>query len=398
LTAACRQSVERMPILIREELLKQIPARRIKPFDGMSVTAAVWEEAHEYHRQQQRFHHLLNHGAGILAGLEVIASDPPDNSVYILPGIACDSSGQTIVLPEPLSFDLGAAQGLVYLLLSYGEGKPRPEGGGESDNTLYIHAQYGLEAGPTLPQTAYVEVARVRRQGRGAPIRDAPDRLSPQPNEIDLRFRRDIGTKAADVASIAVCYLGDSADKRHGRGVRFLANALRRSGDLAVCVDDQVPLAAGADLSGYTLVYLVGQGAFQLGPDEMNVLYAYLQGNGTLLFESCRRDAPPGDPPADAAFLDVLSSFGVQLNDLPSDHRLLAEPWLFAAPPPGFETEGAPIIKLSDGVILTNCDYGCLWQGERRGRAATREEIRTAMEWGRNLVAYALERRKQANK
>ena len=386
-----------MPTLIKEELLKELPSRRIKPFDGMSVTAAVWEEAHEYHRQQQRFHNLLNHGAGILTGLEVIASDPPDNSVYILPGIACDSSGQTIVLPEPLSFDLGAAQGLVYLLLSYGEGGPRTEGGSESDNTLYIHAQYSLEARPALPETGYVELARVRRQERGAPIRDAQDRVSPRSNEIDLRFRRDLGVKARAVASVAVCYLGGSADQRHGRGVGFLANALGRSGDLSLWVDHSVSLTAGADLSGYTLVYLVGLGAFRLSPDEMNVLYGYLQGRGTLLFESCRHDAPSGDSPAETAFLDMLSSFGVQLNELPSDHRLLVEPLLFAAPPPGFETEGVPTIKLSDGVILTNCDYGCLWQGERRGRVATREEIRTAMEWGRNLVTYAIERRRQAN-
>ena len=387
-----------MPTLIKEDLLKEVPIRRIKPFDGMSVTAAVWEEAHEYHRQQQRFHNLLNHGAGILTGLEAIASDPPDNSVYILPGIACDSAGQTIVLPEPLSFDLGAAQGTIYLLLSYGEGGPRTEAGGEGDNTLYIHAQYSLEAGPALPETGYVELARVRRQERGAPIRDAQDRWLPKPNEIDLRFRRDIGAKARDVASVAVCYLGGPADKRHGRGVNFLANALGHSDDLSLWVDDQVPLTAGADLSGYTLVYLVGLGAFRLTPDEMNVLYAYLQGHGTLLFESCRHDAPAGNPPADAAFLDMLSSFGLQLNELRPDHRLLVEPWLFAAPPPGFETEGAPNIRLSDDVILTDCDYGCLWQGERRGRAATREEIRAALEWGRNLVAYAIERRKQASR
>ncbi len=73
-----------------KDLLQEFPAKRIKPVDGLAVTAKVWEEAHEYHRQRQRFHAMLNHGAGVVTGLEVIASDPPDTAVYVQPGIALD--------------------------------------------------------------------------------------------------------------------------------------------------------------------------------------------------------------------------------------------------------------------------------------------------------------------
>ena len=51
----------------------------------MAVTAQVWEEAHEYHRQQLRFHALLSHRPGILAGLEVIASQPPGSRCTCCP-------------------------------------------------------------------------------------------------------------------------------------------------------------------------------------------------------------------------------------------------------------------------------------------------------------------------
>ena len=99
-----------------EELLQRYPTKRIKPVDGMAVTSEVWEEAHEYHRQSQGCHALFSHGPGILAGLEVIASDPPDTSVYILPGIAIDPVGQTIVLPQPVAYDIGhEMEGLLYL-------------------------------------------------------------------------------------------------------------------------------------------------------------------------------------------------------------------------------------------------------------------------------------------
>jgi hypothetical protein len=200
---------------------------------------------------------------------------------------------------------------------------------------------------------------------------------------------------------VAVSFVGGSAAE-HGQGALYLARALRGSkshpGDLHPWADIGVPLTPG--LASYTLVYLVAKGAFQLGRDEMNALYAYLQAGGTVLFESCRRDVKTSDHPADASFSDLQASFGFPLQELPPGHDLLVEPYLFAAPPPGFEMEGVPKVLLGEAagghVILSSCDYGCLWQGERRGRAASREEIRTAMEWGANLIAYALRNHQEA--
>jgi hypothetical protein len=151
-------------------------------------------------------------------------------------------------------------------------------------------------------------------------------------------------------------------------------------------------------LNAYTLVYLVAQSTFQLKPDEMNVLYAYLQAGGTILFEACRQAATGEKGTADAAFMDMLSSFGAKVGDLESGHALLTDPNLFGVLPAGFEMEDSPGLKLGDGVIISTFDYGCLWQRERRGRPATREEIRAAFEFGGNIVAYALARRKQASK
>ena len=85
----------------------------------------------------------------------------------------------------------------------------------------------------------------------------------------------------------------------------------------------------------------------------------------------------------------------MKLAELPKDHPLLTEPFLFGAPPPGFETEGAPTVMVADGVIFSTCDYGCLWQGDRRNGTAAREAIRAAHEWGSNIVAYAIVRSEQ---
>ena len=358
----------------------------------MAVTAEVWEEAHAYHRRQQQFHARWAHGAGIVVGLEVIASDPPDSSVYVRPGIAVDTQGQTIVLPEPLAYDLGESRGQLYLLLTYAEGPPQAEGNQE-DGPPYVNAHFGLEAVSVLPEIPHVELARIRRQGREAAIVDARDAAHPAENEIDQRFRRPIGTSAQQAVSLAVGYMGGPSGRRHGQGASNLAHALQRSG-VPAWVDDGVSLAVG--LENYALVYLVAEDAFQLDRDEMNALYAYLQEGGTVLIESCRHGTDGAAPPSDASFSDLLASLGVQLEELSPDHRLLREPFLFAAPPPGFEIEAEQQFLAGEGVLYSTYDYGCLWRGERRGRAATREEIRAALEWGGNIVAYALERRQAA--
>jgi hypothetical protein len=381
--------------VIQQDLIRTFPIRMISPFDGLSVTAEVWQEAHEYHRLRRQLYALFSHGAGIVTGLEVVASDPPDSSMYILPGMAVNDLGQIIVLAEPTAYDVGEADGLVYLLLSYGESRPRPGSGGDGeDGPLYVYAEFGIEAGPNLPDVSAVELARMRRRDAGAAIVDAQDAAQPGLNEIDLRFRRQVGHAPQEVAALAVSYAGEAKLERHALGASYLARALRRRGNCRVWVDCDVPLGPGLDY--YALVYLVGQGAFELSPEEMQVLYDYVQGGGTLFIESCRREVENGDPPADAAFADLLVSLGLELEE-GVERRLLVEPFLFAAPPPGFETQGTPGVRMGEGVILSTCDYGCLWQGERRHGPAARDEIRAALEWGENIVACALARRRRVN-
>ena len=148
--------------MLTREALSLFPNKRIRAIDGMAVTADVWEEAHDYHRQLNRLHTVLHHGAGIVTGLEVIASDPADNSVYLLPGMAVDSVGQTIVVPEPRSYDLGNADGRLYLIVAYNESRPQSAGS-------RVQATLTGIAGANLYESAKaVEVAALA--GRPAPV------------------------------------------------------------------------------------------------------------------------------------------------------------------------------------------------------------------------------------
>jgi len=375
------------------EYLNSFPTKRIKAVDGMAVTADVWEEAHDYHRHQQQLHARYAHGPGILSGLDVVASDPADTSVYIRPGAAIDDEGHTIVVAEPLSYDVaGATEGSFYLFLTFAESRPRSENGRVQEGApLYVHAEFGLETMAQPAGGATVELARMQRSKRGAIVRDAADAASPAADEIDLRFRKVIGASPAAPASLAVVHIGGSGG-RHGAGAAYLARTLRAAGK-PIFANDGVPLSAG--LAGYTLVYLVAHAGFQLSTDDMNSLYSYLQSGGTVFAESCRRDAQAANA-ADTSFNDLFSSLGIKLDTVATGHSLLVEPNLFAAPPAGYETDGLPIVRAGGGVVFSAADYGCRWQGERRSGAAGRDAIRTAHEWGGNILGLAMARHGQA--
>ncbi len=376
--------------MIDKDLLQSYPVKRLKPIDGLSVTADVWDEAHEYHRQCQRYHDLLAHGYGIVAGMEVIASSPADSQVYIMPGMAISPTGEQIVLAQPVSYDLGKAADMLLLLLSYGESKPTPDPGGSDGARLYIHSGGEVDVRPTLPAGPCIELARIRRMQKDAPITDAADPAHPQVNQIDLRYRRVLVQPTPVVSSVAVVYMGARGDGGHGKGMDLMVRSLNTSASLRASVDDGVGLVS---IDSYTLVHLTGQAAFQMKPEEMNALYTYVQNGGTVFIESTRAGLASGEPASDAIFTDLLGSFGIKLEEVRAGHDLLSNPNLFGAPPVGYEGPGKGKLLAGGGVVMSTADYASLWRGASRAGSATREEIRAAHEWGANLVAYAQSRR-----
>lgn len=375
-------------------LLKEFPNKRIRAMDGMAVTADVWEDAHNFHRQSQRFHNLFSHGSGVVTGMEVIASDPADTSVYILPGVAVDTAGRMIAIAEPTAYDIGRqVEGLLHVVLTFGESRPRSEGTQSTQEgaPLYVQTEFSIQALPTLPDAPHIELARVRRQGRTSAISDARNASQPGVNEIDLRWRRQNTSSVPETLGIGVFYAG-MTDHRHGSGLANLARAVTRTGHFRAVVDDNIPVTTGVD--DYGLVCVVAQRAFTLSPEEHNTIQAYVEAGGTVFLESCRREGT-GTPGSDQSFTELATAFGARPGDaLKGLHSLVTTPNLFMSLPGGYETQGTPTLSVSDGVIISTADYGCLWNGERRGSPASREDIRAAFELGENILQYALDRRK----
>ncbi len=371
--------------MFAQDVLRLYPQRRVKAYDGMAVTAETWDFAHDAHRRLLEVHTRFAHGPGIVHGLEVFAGDPPSAQIYVQPGFAVDDLGRTIIMPEQRGYDLRAIEGLIYLVLTYEESAPRTDGTQGEDAPRYVYSEYALQAMLALPQTPYIELARFRRQA-GAAIQNATDPEQPALNEIDLRSRTEVGAHVPTIVRAAVVTLGKMADPGHAAGAVNLARSLRTSGTEQRMVVDAF---AGLDRSfgGYDLLFLVGLEAVRLTREQVGALNEHMRAGGFIFYESCRSLAT-GDPIADSAFLELMGAMGITLQPVDATHPLLQAPNFFAIPPEGFETTGTPRLMTGNRVIFSSYDYGCIWNGRRRGRPAGRSEIRSALEWGQNMVAW----------
>ena len=74
--------------------------KRENPFEGLVIDADLWQDAHKYHRDQQRLHVLAFHQVGIAGGLQVTANDPANQSVTIHPGMGIDPEGNVILVSQ----------------------------------------------------------------------------------------------------------------------------------------------------------------------------------------------------------------------------------------------------------------------------------------------------------
>ncbi len=215
--------------------------------------------------------------------------------------------------------------------------------------------------------------------------------------KVKKQLGKGLATPApsSDAITIGISYLGQVNQQRHQRGINFLVRGLsRHHPSRQIKIEDNVPLTHS--LTRYTLVFLVGEQRFKHNNPQTNRnLYNYLRDGGTLFIESCRHQTGRGRVPADESFGSLIRALGIrQIRPIKAPHPLLEEPYLFGAPPSGFANWSKAVVQVDGGVIWSMADYGCLWAGEQSGKPASREDIRAAIEWGSNIIEYALKRRK----
>ena len=99
---------------------------RVRYFSGMLLTAEDFETDQTYHRYKRMLHNRYLHGAGVVWGLEVSVSGA--GAITVEPGLAVDSFGREIVVPEPATAQLPDPPGdLLRVCLEYDEVETDPE-------------------------------------------------------------------------------------------------------------------------------------------------------------------------------------------------------------------------------------------------------------------------------
>ncbi|HAW51627.1 MAG TPA: hypothetical protein DCX54_04760, partial [Flavobacteriales bacterium] len=346
--------------------------------DGMAVTAEVWEAAHGEHRLAIKAHTLVAHGTGIFTGLEVKANDPTDQFVYISPGIAVDTVGNIIVVPEPVMYDFGsAANGFLYLLLVQGE----REVGGVGNEAKFIQTEYVIAARPTLPKRPYVELARLTLSKKGNSIKDSKS-LHPISDELDLRYRHQLATGRRQLLRVMV-YGAGGEDEKMLAGWDHLEKFCKLSTSITLVIDQVNSLPD--HLGDYDLIYIGGLGTFSLSDDVLNALKSYISQDKILFLETLNDTAKE-------SCQGLLDNLKEKVKPIEKHDEILASPFLFMAPPPGASSNQ---IKRNKHVIYSTAGYALAWAGITGAGTSSRSEIRSVHEWGVNLMTECLSRTKQ---
>ena len=109
------------------------PLERFQVNDGLLLTAKLWKQAHDYHRQRQNIYYQSLHQPGIVSGLGVCIIDAPQEVageykdqrwLKVQPGVAIDVNGNPIIVPRSLTFRIASdapksGEIVVYVVISY---------------------------------------------------------------------------------------------------------------------------------------------------------------------------------------------------------------------------------------------------------------------------------------
>jgi len=384
--------------------------KRVNPFQGLVIDADTWRDAHNYHRDQQRLHMLAFHKVGVVEGLEVTANNPPDLSVGIHPGMAIDPEGNVIIVSQAQRYRIQTREkGVIYLIVQFREVPSEPYQPPEGGQPTRILEAYRIEEREKLPTEPYLELARIDFDPAEEAIKDAKNPSHPGKNEINLSSRQEVtaavtvpppvtpekpAATAPEITSpptetitLGHAVLGRASKDLHRDGLKNLIREINRQANFVANLQENIPLV-DKNINRCTLLYLTGNSQFELTIEQQAALSAFLQAGGVIFGEGC----PEGETESKGAkefglaFNQLASQLKCKLEMVQRGHPLLSAVHVFSDVPQGAE----PVMLLEGGhMVYSGSDYGCAWQGGHQGNPLSREIIRSSIEMGDNIVAYA---------
>jgi len=357
------------------------PPIRVNPFTGLIIDVDTWSTAHDYHRHHHQLHLLTLHGCGIAHGLDVLPTDPPSDTIVVERGVGIDTAGNVIVLPERQRLTLEPKEGMYYVCLDYVESVPSVMGAGQGESRGRVVEDFRLRVLSAPPELPALELARVQLQSSTKSAIISPSNpWSPGANEIDCRFRLQVQPAACRDISVdlLVCGPAEELDPNHLKGFHCLLRTLASYGLRAV------PVAVGdREAPAADILYVTGKGTTKPPAAVLSRISDQLKQGAWLFADVCG---------AGPEFVEALQT-AVKVDNKGSsetEDAVLGAHFIFGAAPAGASPSGN--IAWARSAVISGRDYGCAWAGRHAKQALSREEIRSALEFGVNIAICASRR------
>jgi hypothetical protein len=382
------------------------PFERLQASDGLLINAERWKKAHSYHRTRQNTHYQCLNQPGIVCGLGVRDISAPSKVeakyrdgrwVQIQPGIAIDLAGNLIVVPTPYDFpidvDVASSEPLmVYLTVSYIDPEELRFSFREASPTREsrdtVRETYRFDQRNSTLDISEIEICRILLQAGQKDITQPSEVFFPGYSNIDLRFRRQAQARPQAIVKMAQVNHSDSECARNFFNLSYFLQSVEPIYSYLRGTDEAGQVSFSENLKEYDLLYLTGEQALSLNNLELEILNNYLNSGGVLLV-----DAPAAATPlieSTYALAEQLKNPLKPLSELRRDHPLRTQPFLFAALP--MVNQRLIEIFTAGGVILITGDLASAW-GIDKEFTLPRLVIRTAQEFGINILNYAWKRR-----
>lgn len=235
-------------------------------------------------------------------------------------------------------------------------------------------------AGQVLPVGARIDDLSRQLEALTHQVESAPAPVA-TPTPIVVSPAADRG-----VVQLAVGVHGATGWDTHLDGLRYLAREVGADTEWLGRVLDPV---SPADARAVDVLYISGTAALGLGDGDVDGISRVLEAGGVVIGEGCAA-GPGGEAGAREfamSFVDLATRLGRQLMRVERTHALMHARHVFGDPPPGGRTTTARVLE-SGGMVYSDADYGCAWQGGPASQALPRAAIRDALEFGTNLAVF----------
>jgi len=423
--------------------------KRLQVTDGLLITPTHWKDTQTYHRHRQNFHFQCMHQPGIVSGLGVTLTQAAEDIdaqyrdgrwLKIHPGIAIDAAGNPIVVTQPEVFQVKSAfsatqpSALIYLVINYVD----PDRLRYPPDQTTVPETYRIIQKTTLSPLD-VELCRIELTHQSTHLSLAADVYHPTLNTLDYRYRAPVAPRPQQgvrVAHIAADTATSTARSPIQQGYNNLLHAaqslypaLQADGDLQslptaslahqlfdaydliACDDQQLPTLASK--APKLKDYLSNGGVICVHAPLLDTQLAQLQtvraelyaartelNKNNQLETSVRQEIEATEAEIKQYIqrhCEQVFHFCKQLSyplnatkrgagHIATGHPLLTEPFMFYRLPQ-IQQQLAHVFCWG-GVVLMVSSLVDTWAMSDR-IAPSRNTLRTAQEWGINLLHYA---------